>query len=452
MDLYRRIFESMPDGLFVVGPDGRVLRANAQAARMFGYEQAELVGQPIELLVPQQLRDRHVEHRERYSAEPRARPMGIGLELQGRRKDESEFPVDIMLSPIDSADCTGVLCAVRDVTDRRRADERFRALLEAAPDAMVIVDEQGSIILVNTQTERVFGYPRHELLRRPVEVLIPERLHEAHRQQRRRYLEAPDAETLGARPEFYGRRRDGSEFPVEIGLSRLATDEGTLISSAIRDITDRKRVERVMELLREKELMLKEIHHRVKNNLAIISSLFYLQSTYTNDERTLRLLRDSQERVRTMSLVHESLYRSENLAAIDFGAYAASLSEHLMRSYRPTPDDVRLRTRLDHMELGIDLAIPCGLILNELMTNALTHAFPPGRRGEVWVESHRTEEGRWAMSVTDDGVGLPDGLVIENASTLGLRLIRSLSRQINARFELRRVQPGTRAILTLETN
>ena len=276
MDFYRQTFELSPDGLLVVGNDGRIVRANARANALFGYEADELVNRAIEVLIPQRFVSGHAQLRDGYVAEPHARPMGAGLELFGRRKDGSEFAVDIMLSPLQTEDGTRLtLCVARDVTERKQSEKLMRDLLESAPDAMVIVDGKGVIRLVNSQTEKLFGFPRQELFDQPIEKLMPQRYRAQHPSYRGGYHSNPRVRPMGADLDLFAMRQDGSEFPVEISLSPLKTAEGTLIVSTIRDVSSRKHAEQVMlESLKEKETLLKEIHHRVKNNLAVISSLF----------------------------------------------------------------------------------------------------------------------------------------------------------------------------------
>lgn len=448
-EVMARVFEFSPDGLILVSGDGRIMEVNGQAERMFGYDREEIVGQFVEVLLPQRVTAKHIAYRTAYLAAPRLRPMGAGNDLHARRKDGVEVPVDIMLSPLNTEDGVMVLAVVRDITERKRAEEKFRGLLESAPDAMVIVDEVGKIVLVNSQTEKLFGFSRDELLGEKVEMLIPNRYRPQHPDHRIGYFKSPHVRSMGAGLELFGLRKDGTEFPIEISLSPLRTEEGVLVSSAIRDITDRRQAEERAKALREKEVMLREIHHRVKNNLAVIGSLFYLQSTYTQDPQTLRILKDCQDRVRSMALVHERLYLSGDLARVDFAEYTEELANQLFRNYALTPDAIRLTLELDKVRLSIAQAIPCGLILNELLSNSLKHAFSNRKNGMIRVDL-KQQQDRLVLRVIDDGVGLPDDVTLEANHSLGMRLIKALARQINGQFELIRAQPGTEARLSLE--
>jgi two-component system, sensor histidine kinase PdtaS len=299
---------------------------------------------------------------------------------------------------------------------------KFEAVVETAGDGIITADEFGRVETFNAAAERIFGYTADEISGEGVPLLLS--------------AEARGGgvrldEAIGSRREAEGRRKDGSIFPVELNVGEVNFGERRIFTLILRDITERKREEeKIRASLREKEILLKEIHHRVKNNLQIISSLLNLQSAHIRDPRALEVFKEGQGRVRSMALIHEKLYQSDDLARVDFSEYMRNLAAYLFRSYEVHAGAVRLNVEAEDVLLGVDTAIPCGLIINELVSNSLKHAFPGGGGGSINIRLRPAGAERLTLTVADDGVGLPEGFDVRATPSLGLQLVNTLARQL----------------------
>lgn len=446
-ELFRQVVEAAPNAMVMINPDGLIVMVNAQAERLFGYERTDLLGFPIEKLVPERFRHAHPGMRSAFFKKPLSRPMGAGRDLYGLKKDGSEFPIEIGLNPIETDEGPMVLSAIVDITSRKRLEERFRQVVESAPNAMVMISSAGRIEMVNAQAERVFGYERKDLLGQPIEMLVPQRFRKAHPTLRSSFFGAPVSRPMGVGRDLYGLKKDGSEFPIEIGLNPIETDEGPMVLSAIVDISDRKHKEQsIHAALKEKDVLLGEIHHRVKNNLQIVHSLLGLQSNTIGDELVLAMMRESQNRIRSMALIHQTLYESKDFARVDFRNFLDSLVPTLVSSYGVGMERIKLSLQSIDVLLPINAAIPCGLVVNELISNSLKHAFPDNRTGEISIHLAHESAGMVVLSVSDDGVGIREHFDITQTATLGLQLVTMLVDQLGGELSIQRSNP-TRFLL-----
>lgn len=308
----------------------------------------------------------------------------------------------------------------------RESEERFRLLINNAGDAIYLCDLQGRLLRVNCESERQTGYSREELLNMNVmdlnaTRLTPEALSELVREIMR---------TRKASFETLNRHKDGHEFPVELRVVYVDLGSEAALLGISRDITERKRAEEAMaRSLHEKEVLLKEIHHRVKNNLQIISSLLSLQEQKMSDLGMLDVLAESRGRIMSMAIIHDQLYHSSDFAEIGMEEYLRQLLPRLIQTYKGRRD-IALRLDLHPIALSLDQAIPFGLIMNELITNALKHGFRERSKGVISI-SATLSGGMISLTVEDNGAGLPPGFMLEKQSTLGLQIVILLTGQLH---------------------
>ncbi len=421
---FRHLLESTPDAIVMVNVTGRILLINSQAETVFGYERAELLGQPVEMLLPARFHSVHHEHRGRFFAQPRTRTMGAGLELYGLRKNGEEFPVEISLSPLDTEEGTMVMSAVRDITDRKKAEQKFRSLLEAAPDAMVIIGREGKIELVNSQTEKFFGYKREELLGQLVEILVPERFHTRHPGHRTNFFAQPRARAMGVGLELNARRKDGTEFPVEISLSPLDTAEGLFVSSAIRDVTDRKRFENALQQKnvelananQAKDNFLANMSHELRTPLnAIIgfsgTLLMRLPGPLTADqEKQLKTVQSSARHL--LALINDLL----DVAKIDAGKIELHFESVVCQGVIQealgalTPEAARKGLTLETHLPECDVVVQTDRrALSQIVLNLANNALKFTDSGSVRIKMARSDAGTKQsidISIMDTGKGI----------------------------------------------
>jgi PAS domain S-box-containing protein len=329
----------------------------------------------------------------------------------------------------------------------QESEQRYDELWGHLRDhGLILLNLSGRILVWNAGAERLTGERAEETEGRLVETVFP-----LDNRNPWPALFKGASKVASVRDQGWVYKRDGSRVWVEVVVGPVLDAQQRILgySVLLRDFTVQKQAEeRLHESLREKEVILKEIHHRVKNNLQVISSLLRLQSEKITDPALLSLFTDSQERVRAMALVHEYLYQARDLAHIDFRAYASNLVRTLYRTHGNVSAPGQLTLDIEPVFLSLDMSAPCGLLLTELVSNSLKYAYPDGKGGPLTVRFHTVEEGVYVLTVADEGVGLPAGLDWMNAPSLGLRLVRLLTGQLRGTVVLTPAR-GTEFVVTL---
>jgi PAS domain S-box-containing protein len=430
------VFDVLPDLFFRLGLDGVIRGYHARSPVELYVSPEKFLGKSLQEVFPDALAQQLVhaiQEAHRYDT-----MQVVNYELPMPDGDRS---YEARILPIGESE---IIAVVRDVTASRQlevklreSETRLRTIIDSTPECVKLVDPSGTLLDMNPaglamieadSLSQVQGSPADALIAPEHRDQFIEAMHDVFRGSSRRF----EFEIIGLK----GTRRwlEANAVPL---WDSTASSQVKQMLAVTRDITERKRAEeQTRASLREKETLLREIHHRVKNNLQIISSLLYLQSNTLVDATARQALKESQDRVHSMALVHEQLYRSSSLGAIDFGEHLRQLAGSVTRSYGPASGRVRLAMELESIAVDLDLAIPVSLIFNEVLANAFKHAFPGERAGTVQVVFFADGPETLTLRVRDDGVGLPPNSEHDRGPSLGLKIIRNLTEQIHGQLEI----------------
>jgi PAS domain S-box-containing protein len=444
----KSIIDSSLDMIVATDIDYNINEFNKAAEQTFGYNKEELLGKHISLLYSD--RSEFMKVKERIDRGER-----VALDIVNRKKDRSLFISLLSASVLrnEEGEIIGAMGVSRDITASRKAEEelrlseeRHRAIYDQAYVGIARIAKMGRFLLVNQRLSEMIGYAPDELYKKTFYELVLESEVESSLQSWDDLLSGKI--TNFSKEQTYV-RNDGRHINanVTVSLVRDANDAPNYFVAVFEDITERRENDkRLQDSLREKEVLLKEVHHRVKNNMQVISSILNLQSSYIDDEKALSILRESQDRIKSMSFVHESLYQSDTLSEVDFAEYIRNIATNLYHSYGRPQGGIDLQFDLEPVFINLDTSIPCGLVINELVSNALKYAFEGREKGTIGIHLSRLNEKMLRLRVEDNGVGLPENFDVDTAESLGLQLVTTLATQVSGTLTTER-DNGTRFTL-----
>lgn len=412
------LLDAAPDAMIVINPLGLIVLVNREAERLFGYDRKALIGQTLETLVPERLRSKHVGHRQWYTEHPKVRTVHdeVICPLIGRRADGSEFPAEVSLSPVTAKQGVFVASSIRDVSGRQFEDQKLRQLLNSAPDAIVVVDSQGEITLVNEQTESLFGYPRVELIGLPVEMLLPERFRDAHPEHRDGFFAAPNVRSMGEGLTLFGKKRDGTEFPIEISLSPVETADGLLVSGAIRDVTSHIEAQRALDTARQvaenatsaKSRFLAAASHDLRQPLQSLGLYLSVLDRLHETEKQQEVSAKMRNSLETMGELLEALL---DISKLDTGALMpdkqrVSIGPLLQRIVLDNTQQAQAKGLVLSCSLTDYVVFTDPALVARIVENFVTNAIRYTEQGSIRIEC--TARGESVLvAVVDTGMGIP---------------------------------------------
>lgn len=444
--LVRRMLDTLFTFVGVLLPDGTLIEANRAPLEAGGLTIEDVRGHAF-WDTPWWNHDPAVQQWLKDAVSRAAAGESVRSDVTVRMAGDTRMTIDFMLSPMrdERGVVTHLIPSATDISERlrqaqaaRQSEALFRGVVENVPDGLVMVDPEGRIVMVNRALEQMFGWQRDDLLGQRIEVLLPAAVRHGHVALRNGFIDAARHREVGLRRDLFGQRLDGSQFPVEVGINAMQAEGQLHVLATVVDITQRKADHAALaQALAEKTALLQEVHHRVKNNLQVISSLLNLQLRSAG-EAAREALTESQHRVKVMALIHQLLYEQGDLSRVPMAVYLRKLVALLRDSAASARVELvlSLSPDADAVALGLQRAVPCGLLVNELVTNALKHAYPSPRAGVVQVSLTMVGRERALVTVSDQGVGLPSTVVLGESDSLGFQLIPVLAQQMGATLRL----------------
>jgi len=427
---FRTIVETAPGMLMISDTQGNNIYVSPNCEKLTGYTQEELQG-TMKWWVH---KDDTLKARKIFEQTFRKGKGGKDFEYKAVKKNGDIWYASSTWEPLRDKEenLLGIVMQTVDITERKRTEEELQAreayldqLFESAQEAIVMADNKGRALRINQEFTGLFGYTQEEAVGKVLDELI------APKKLQKSATLITEKVTKGERTAFEAIRcrRDGQMIAVSVLASPIVIGGKQVGTYGIyRNITERKKAEeQIKASLKEKEILLQEVHHRVKNNMQIISSLLNLQSRHVKDEESLGLFKSSQNRVKSMALIHERLYQSKDFSRIDVADYVQNLTNHLFITYGISKDAVKLKINIQDIFLDINTAIPCALIINELVSNSLKHAFPNGKKGMIKISMRPLGKREMELVVGDNGVGMPEDANLKNTKSLGLYLVSMLA-------------------------
>lgn len=410
---FRALLDAAPDATIIVNEQGLIEMVNRQVENLFGYSRNEITGKAVEILIPEELRSVHTQHRRGFFREARVRPMGAGAELKAVRKDGSTFPVEISLSPIVTETGLLVSASVRDITERKKSEQKFRSLLDSAPDATVIVDEKGIIQMVNHQAETLFEYARAEMIGHPVEKLVPGDLREKHVQHRAAFSREPKVRAMGVGLELHAVKKTGARFPVEISLSPIETEEGILVSASVRDISLRKELENELKKSnQEMEAFTYSVSHDLRAPLrGIIGFTAILEEDYSSrlDDEAKRITSVIKSNAMKMGLLIDDLLSFSRMGKKELIKTQVNMSALVKEVVDEMAGDNKMSSV--QWKLGMLASVNADIgTIRQVWINLISNAIKYSAKKEnpcVEIGSY-PENGQTVFYVKDNGVGFDD--------------------------------------------